>query len=154
VSFYSDLELTSHDLLSSPGRFHSSHSRRAIMVNPRCGPVPMMLAAGWLVCRAYSFLSSSPSYTGRKHLDFSRSCFLSMSSSTQAPTVPSWADLTIQVAATPFGRALNKEVELRKEGKGSAHVHNKLRKFDSNENPTIIFYRDHAGWYVLLFSDQ
>lgn len=38
------------------------------------------------------------------------------------------------------------EVELRKSGKGSAHVHNKLRQFKSGDDPPITLFRDHAGW--------
>ncbi len=75
-----------------------------------------------------------------------------MSSSTTASgrtstTLPSWTDLSDQIGATPVGQALNHEVKIRLEGKGSAHVQNKLRKFDSDEEPPIILYRDHAGWY-------
>jgi len=71
---------------------------------------------------------------------------LHMSSST-ATTVPSWQNLQAMVAETPVGKALNQEVELRKQGKGSAHVQNTLRLFNSKDpKPPILLYRDHAGW--------
>ncbi len=62
-------------------------------------------------------------------------------------TIPSWTDLQSTVAETSVGKALNYEVELRKQGKGSAHVQNKLRLFGSKDpKPAITLYRDHAGW--------
>ena len=68
--------------------------------------------------------------------------------STPSTTVPSWADIQSTVGETSVGQALNKESELRSEGKGSAHVQNKLRLFDapSSSTPPITLYRDHAGW--------
>ena len=69
---------------------------------------------------------------------------LSMSATT---TTPSWVDIQSEVGKTSVGEALNKEANLRKKGLGSAHVQNKLRVFDSdNQNPPITLYRDHAGW--------
>lgn len=53
------------------------------------------------------------------------------------------------MAETPVGKSLNDEMELRKQGKGSAHVQNTLRLFESSNNnklPPIKLYRDHAGW--------
>jgi glutathione S-transferase len=70
---------------------------------------------------------------------------MSMSSAT-ATTIPSWADLQDSVASTLVGKALKTEVELRKTGAGSAHVHSTLRTFGSKEEPQITFYRDHAAW--------
>ena len=64
--------------------------------------------------------------------------------STQTST-SSWDDLKDFSAAQPIGAALNNEVEVRESGKGSAHVHNKLRLFDTNEQPKITLYRDQAG---------
>lgn len=63
-------------------------------------------------------------------------------------TVPSWADLHEMVSKTPVGRALESETKLRQQGKGSAHVQNTLRLFNSDpkEEPAITLYRDHAGW--------
>jgi hypothetical protein len=58
----------------------------------------------------------------------------------------SWSDLETMVGGTAVGTALNNESTLRLEGKGSPHVQNKLRKFDSNDEPDITFFRDHAGW--------
>lgn len=84
----------------------------------------------------------------------------SLSSSTNdastAPPPPpfvmpsSWSDLMQACEATPVGNALRNEVELRKQGKGSAHVQNKLRLFDSDQPPQITLYRDHAGWWYVL----
>ena len=62
-------------------------------------------------------------------------------------TALSWEDLKTLVGQTSVGTALNKEVELRSQGKGSAHVQNTLRLFDAEDTePKIILYRDHAGW--------
>ena len=62
-------------------------------------------------------------------------------------TVPSWDEIQSIVAKDPVGKALNDEVELRSKGKGSAHVQNKLRLFESKDGkPPIKLYRDHAGW--------
>ena len=60
----------------------------------------------------------------------------------------SWSDLQTMVGETSVGTALNEESRLRLEGKGSAHVQNKLRKFDSDDEPVITLFRDHAGWYA------
>ena len=77
---------------------------------------------------------------------------------TSATTLPSWTDLTQQIATTPVGQALNAEVELRRTGQGSAHVHNTLRTFDdssTHKEPSITLFRDYAGWcpywYVSVF---
>ena len=113
------------------------------MVKPRGPTTPIGLAVmAWLAGRANSFLSSSvaPTKPARQ-----ASSFLHMSTAS-ATTLPSWTDLASRVATTPVGQALNQEVELRKQGRGSAHVQNKLRKFDSDKDPKIILYRDHAGW--------
>ena len=59
--------------------------------------------------------------------------------------VSSWDELKAVSASQAVGAALNKEVEVRKDGKGSAHVQSKLRLFSSEEKPKITLYRDHAG---------
>ena len=69
-----------------------------------------------------------------------------MSASAATTTVPSWSDLKKRSEETPVGKALLEETELRKQGKGSAHVQNKLRKFGSDSEPQITLFRDHAGW--------
>ena len=69
---------------------------------------------------------------------------LRMVSTTTA--VPSWDDLKSQSELTPLGKAMTVEGDLRKVGKGSAHVQNKLRQFESTELPAITLFRDHAGW--------
>jgi len=66
-----------------------------------------------------------------------------------AATVPLWSDLQQQASETAVGQALNDEIELRKQGRGSAHVHNTLRTFSDDattEVPAITVFRDHAGW--------
>jgi hypothetical protein len=78
------------------------------------------------------------------------SAFSMSSSSGTTDVVLSWSDLQDKVGTTAVGTALNNEVKLRSQGKGSAHVQNKLRKFDSNEEPAVTLFRDHAGWYVSL----
>jgi hypothetical protein len=94
---------------------------------------------------------------GRTSLQLDRSwspttTIVSMSapSSSQTQSVSSWSELQDEIGQTPVGAALNKETELRSQGKGSAHVQNKLRTFRSTETPTITLFRDHAGWYVFL----
>jgi hypothetical protein len=71
---------------------------------------------------------------------------LRMSSTAATTAIPSWSDLQSQSEATPVGKALVSEFENRKNGKGSAHVQNKLRQFKSDEQPAITLFRDHAGW--------
>ncbi len=58
----------------------------------------------------------------------------------------SWESLKSASSEQTVGTALNQEMELRKTGKGSAHVQSRLRLFDSQEKPKITLYRDHAGW--------
>jgi hypothetical protein len=102
----------------------------------------------------YSCKSLSPSLTipppfqAARVASFASAKILAMSASTSATatTVPSWADLQDSVGSTSVGKALKNEVELRKEGAGSAHVHSTLRKFGASDEPQITFYRDHAGW--------
>ena len=60
--------------------------------------------------------------------------------------VPSWAELQNQSERTQVGKAMALEGELRKAGKGAAHVHNKLRQFESTQVPAITLFRDHAAW--------
>eukprot|EP00977_Amphora_coffeiformis_P018753 scaffold6695_cov155-Amphora_coffeaeformis.AAC.6 len=67
--------------------------------------------------------------------------FLAMSSTATTAAVPSWTDLVEQAAATPVGKALNNEVSLRKEGKGSAARENTLRKFGRDGEPVVTLYR-------------
>ena len=68
------------------------------------------------------------------------------SMSTATETVPSWTDLQSKSKSTFAGKALENEMTIRKDGQGSAFVHNTLRKFQSEETPVITVYRDHAGW--------
>ncbi len=64
----------------------------------------------------------------------------------------SWSELLQACEATPVGQALRQEKELRQQGKGSAHVQNQLRLFDSDDQPPkITLYRDHAGWWYVLY---
>ncbi|CAJ1953934.1 unnamed protein product [Cylindrotheca closterium] len=114
-----------------------------------------------LVTAAYGFTSSSSTTTSSRKTLFPSSSFQqgvlhsrssssssssSMSSTSTATTVPSWETLQSDVGETPVGRALNEQIKLRADGKGSPHVQNKLRKFQSDADPQITLYRDHAGW--------
>eukprot|EP00980_Cylindrotheca_fusiformis_P006770 scaffold1413_cov117-Cylindrotheca_fusiformis.AAC.10 len=97
-----------------------------------------------LLSFSYGFTSSSflsPS-VGRAN-----SFLHSMSSATSVAT-PSWEELQSTVGETPVGQALNKEVDLRSQGRGSAHVQNRKRLFQSSneDDPPITLFRDHAGW--------
>ena len=69
--------------------------------------------------------------------------------SLSATSIPTWEELSVSVSGTPVGEALDKEVEIRKEGRGSAYVQNELRLFGSEGDPQITLYRDHAGWCPL-----
>jgi len=70
-----------------------------------------------------------------------------MSSSSSTTTgIPSWIDLEQESESTPVGKSLVNEIELRSQGKGSAHVQNRLRQFNSKVEPKITLFRDHAGW--------
>ena len=100
-------------------------------------PRPLLLGAVLLANRGSAFLSSS-SNTPKP------TSILKMSTATD--TIPSWADLQSKSKSTFAGKALENEMALRQEGKGSAFVHNTLRKFQSDETPLITVYRDHAGW--------
>lgn len=69
---------------------------------------------------------------------------------TTAATIPSWSDLKKTVGETSVGNALNEEETLRLEGKGSAHVSNKLRTFDSGgPEPQITLFRD-VGEFIVV----
>jgi len=117
--------------------------------------LPLLVAC--TIDRAKAFVSSTvisaaSSSKLRQSKDFFASTalasttILAMSTIAEPSTVPSWADLESKVGSTTVGNALNKEMELRKEGKASAFVQNTLRQFDSTEEPRITLYRDHAGW--------
>ena len=69
-----------------------------------------------------------------------------LSMSAVATEMPTWAELQSQSKATFAGKALEEEMARRKQGKGSAFVHNTLRTFQSEGTPQITVYRDHAGW--------
>jgi hypothetical protein len=91
-----------------------------------------------LLTFSYGFTSSSISQRASLHS-------LSMSSATSVAT-PSWEELLSTVGETPVGQALNNEVQLRTEGKGSPHVQSKKRLFRQDDDPSITLFRDHAGW--------
>lgn len=61
-------------------------------------------------------------------------------------SIPTWDDLKTLASATPVGKALDNDIELRKQGKGSPNVHNKVRRFGNEKLPKYTLYRDHAGW--------
>ncbi|GAX18073.1 glutathione S-transferase [Fistulifera solaris] len=97
---------------------------------------------GFFATPAFSFLSvTSPSFSQKPPTHIAAS-----NTPIMTTTTSSWDDLVKQMDATPVGKALTNELEVRKTGKGSPHVHNTLRKFDSDEDPQVILYRDHAGW--------
>ena len=107
-----------------------------------------------------NFLSSSSSLTNylTSRTELAMSDTQQSTTTTTKTMIPftSWEELRETVGATPVGKALNKEVTLRSNGYGSAHVNNKLRLFpqsnkqeeEEQEQPEITFFRDHAGWYV------
>lgn len=88
--------------------------------------------------------------TGSTKLGMSTGATAKESPSSTSGTIPSWEELQQLVNEMPVGIALNQEDKLRKEGKGSAHVRNTIRRFASEDEvePQITLYRDHAGWYV------
>lgn len=68
----------------------------------------------------------------------SKQRLLKMSSSITSTTIPSWLDLKEESESTPVGKSLVNEVELRSKGKGSAHVQNRIRQFNSKQEPRIV----------------
>lgn len=106
------------------------------------------LILGFLVTPALSFLTSQSSSKSSHSFSTTRFPMASDAQTTTTTTSSSlsWDDLVRQMDNTPVGKALTNEVQIRKTGKGSAHVHNTLRMFDSKEDPQVILYRDHAGW--------
>lgn len=121
----------SHGFLLSP-----SSSRTFIAAGRAAAGVPFFLANKKGVSKSKPNTLNTRS---RQHR--------TLSMSAQITATSSWEDLKASSAAQPVGSALNNEVEVRKSGKGSAHVGSKLRLFDADENeqPKITFYRDHAG---------
>ena len=95
---------------------------------------------------SHSRYLSPPRAAGQAFSSGARASSLSMSTASTTTALPSWADLVEQAAATPVGKALNNEVALRKEGKGSAARENTLRTFGRDGEPLVTLYRDHAGW--------
>ena len=89
-----------------------------------------------------SFLSQKNSIVSPL-LSLSPATSLKMSTVTEVPT---WPDLQSKSKENSVGQALEQEMKLRKDGKGSAFVQNTVRKFKSEETPQITLYRDHAGW--------
>lgn len=113
---------------------------------------PLFIAG--LGAGAYSFSHSPASTTSFHHhsrllpqiLFAGQSSVSSLAMSTttassSTTSVPSWSDLAKESAATPVGKALNTEVSLRKEGKGSAARENTLRKFGRQGEPVVTLYR-------------
>lgn len=98
--------------------------------------------------RRFVPLISTILYTSSSALAPQSRTRLKMSSTINEPTtsLPSWNDLVEQAGGRKVGKALNQEVALRQQGKGSAHVQNSIRTFGSSEEPAITLYRDHAGW--------
>lgn len=97
-----------------------------------------------LVQRGSSFLNS-PTISIVNRLA-SHSLAMSSTTATDVRPLLSWTDLQRHAGETAVGAALNAETELRKQGKGSPHVQNKIRKFGQNDEPVITLFRDHAGW--------
>lgn len=96
-----------------------------------------------------AFVTTASTAPLRRTLNLRTVAKMSSTSSTSqsdVATALSWLDLQKMAGETPAGAALNNESILRLEGKGSAHVQNKLRKFDSDDEPVITLFRDHAGW--------
>ncbi len=74
----------------------------------------------------------------------SESCGTSSSSSISTG-IPSWSNLQEKsVTGTAVGKALDADKELRKAGRGEAHVTNTLRLFDKPDGyqPMFTLYRD------------
>ena len=68
----------------------------------------------------------------------SKQRLLKMSSSITSTTIPSWLDLKEESESTLVGKSLVNEVELRSKGKGLAHVQNRIRQFNSKQEPRIV----------------
>lgn len=67
------------------------------------------------VAFARGFTPIGPSSVARQRI------VTTLSMSTSASALPSWTDLKSKVTQTNVGSAIDQEVDLRKEGKGSAH---------------------------------
>ena len=94
-----------------------------------------------ITCLLASFLLLSEGFIA--HSSVNRLHHLNMCTTT---VTPSWDEIQVTVGETDVGEALNKEMDLRSKGKGSAYVQNTLRMFDATETPQITLFRDHAGW--------
>ncbi len=121
-----------------------------------------LVLTGFLLSSSQAFLSPiSQSHSNLSNSSFSQRGALSsvqqrtssvslLTMSAQSTEVSSsWDDLKISSAGQAVGSAMNNEVELRKVGRGSSHVQNTLRLYDTPEGeapPKITLYRDHAGW--------
>lgn len=105
-------------------------------------PFLFFVGLGTAGVHSFSQFGSSVDFPRSAGLKTPRST-LAMSATASATTssVPSWTDLADQAAATPVGRALNAEVALRKQGRGSAARENTLRKFDREGEPVVTLYR-------------
>ena len=93
-----------------------------------------------------AFLTVSPTVPLQRPLYLQGIAKMSTTASSSDVSALSWSDLQTMVGETSVGAALNNESNLRLQGEGSAHVQNKLRKFDSKDEPVITLFRDHAGW--------
>lgn len=99
-----------------------------------------------LIRSGNAFLTAASTATLHRPFHLQIAAKMSSTTSTSDVTALSWSDLQKMVGETSVGAALNNESNIRLEGKGSAYVQNKLRKFDSDDEPVITLFRDHAGW--------
>ena len=103
-------------------------------------PASSVNSSIWSSSQAFSSPQQHHSKVGVSH-NYHRT--LSMSAQVSSA---SWGELKVTSAEQAGGSALNREVELRKTGNGSAARESTLRLFSSQEKPTITLWRDHAGW--------
>lgn len=116
--------------------------------------LPVLTATLWIVFLGANFFNSFVVAFSLNHstssprINSTRKFKMASSSETTMASVPTWENLKARLSETAVGKALDRDVQLRKEGRGSPHVHSNLRLFNekSSEQPVFTLFRDHAGW--------
>lgn len=66
-------------------------------------------------------------------------------------SLPSWEDLSSRARSTETGKRMESELALREQGAGIPHTDAKTRLFGTTGEPRVLYYRDTAAWYVLVW---
>ena len=121
---------------------------------PKSGVLfPVLAATLWIAFLGANFNSSVVAFslnhsTNRATINSTQKLKMASSSEATMASAPTWENLKARLSETAVGKALDRDVQLRKEGKGSPNVHSNLRLFNeqSSEQPVFTLFRDHAGW--------